>query len=187
MLAIAAGVLVAVSRPAIPLSSAGAIAIDSCAWVLFLTGAFVRFWSTLYIGGRKTHGVISEGPYSIVRNPLYFGTFLVGLSIALMLHSLVFLACVALGVVFYARATIPAEERQLLALHGEEYAAYLNRVPRLWPKLSLFRSPDEIVVRVRGLRMELKRASRWMWAPLIASAVNHARLESWWPDLLRLP
>ncbi len=30
-----------------------------------------RLWCTLYIGGRKSAVIVSDGPYSIVRNPLY--------------------------------------------------------------------------------------------------------------------
>ena len=33
-----------------------------------------RTWCTLYIGGRKKRELINKGPYSVVRNPLYFFT-----------------------------------------------------------------------------------------------------------------
>jgi protein-S-isoprenylcysteine O-methyltransferase Ste14 len=51
----------------------------SAGWCLW-PGATLRLWSTLYIGGRKRVVLVSDGPYSLCRNPLYVGTFLIALS-----------------------------------------------------------------------------------------------------------
>ncbi|TIV31008.1 MAG: isoprenylcysteine carboxylmethyltransferase family protein, partial [Mesorhizobium sp.] len=39
--------------------------------LLIFLGIVGRLWSTLYIGGRKSSEVVTGGPYSITRNPLY--------------------------------------------------------------------------------------------------------------------
>ncbi|TIL80128.1 MAG: isoprenylcysteine carboxylmethyltransferase family protein, partial [Mesorhizobium sp.] len=39
--------------------------------LLIFLGVVGRLWSTLYIGGRKSSEVVTGGPYSITRNPLY--------------------------------------------------------------------------------------------------------------------
>lgn len=58
-----------------------------------------RFWSILYVGRHKNRKVVTDGPYSMTRNPLYFfstlGAFGVGLlfgklTLALLLGAAVF-------------------------------------------------------------------------------------------------
>src|SRR5713226_3679090 len=39
--------------------------------LLIFLGIVGRLWATLYIGGRKSAEVVTGGPYSITRNPLY--------------------------------------------------------------------------------------------------------------------
>ena len=39
---------------------------------LGLVGIIGRIWSSLFIEGYKTKTLITKGPYSLMRNPLYF-------------------------------------------------------------------------------------------------------------------
>jgi protein-S-isoprenylcysteine O-methyltransferase Ste14 len=109
------------------------VPLEIVGWLVFFAGAGLRFWATLYIGGRKRLVVVNEGPYSICRNPLYLGTFLIAFSVAVILQSLTFLACVLVGAVFYAWATVPAEERYLSRQLGDAYGHYCREVPRWHP------------------------------------------------------
>src|SRR5690348_8154731 len=59
----------------------------SVGWTTFMAGAALRFWATLYVGGRKEEQLIMEGPYSICRHPLYLGSLLLGASGALFFES----------------------------------------------------------------------------------------------------
>ncbi|MGO7726914.1 hypothetical protein ACC713_12320 [Rhizobium johnstonii] len=38
--------------------------------LLIAFGIIGRIWSTIYIGGRKNSALVTQGPYSITRNPL---------------------------------------------------------------------------------------------------------------------
>lgn len=69
---------------------------ESLGWFLFVSGAAFRWWATLYVGGRKGHTLVSDGPYSVTRNPIYLGTGLLTMSVGVLSQSLVFLAATAL-------------------------------------------------------------------------------------------
>ena len=181
------GGIALMSEPHFAPQSNGVVLCNAIGWVLFVAGALMRFWSTLYIGGRKLHTLACEGPYSVVRNPLYLGTFLIWTSGAVYFQSLTLLAGVAVGIAFYRWFAIPGEEAQLRAMLGAPYEQYCRDVPRLIPRWSQFRSPETTSVRIHGLWLECRRASRWVWLPILAELVNHLRMESWWPHVGNLP
>ncbi|MEE8394459.1 MAG: isoprenylcysteine carboxylmethyltransferase family protein [bacterium] len=96
--------------------------------------------------GRNTRGQVANdlnttGAYSISRNPLYVSNFLMfiglimtGLSEGLVvLNALIFLATY--------RAIVAAEEGFLAEKFGAAYADFMARVPRFWPRPSLWQPP----------------------------------------------
>jgi protein-S-isoprenylcysteine O-methyltransferase Ste14 len=177
----------ALSRPLVVEGSIADLILEVIAWPMFIGGMIIRFWATLYIGGRKGSLVICEGPYSLCRHPLYVGTFLISLSAAVMLGSpTVFVAVVLLGVA-YARVVIPAEEQHLIELLGDDYRAYCRNIPRLLPIIKRPISPDWIEVRVGSLWVEFRRSLRWLMIPLACELLSIMRAESYWPHFLNLP
>jgi protein-S-isoprenylcysteine O-methyltransferase Ste14 len=160
---------------------------ETAGWTCFLAGVALRWWSTLYIGGRKRISLISEGPYSVCRNPLYVGSILIALSIAFYLPSLTFAAGLALGSLFYISATVISEEGRLNQFFGEEYVHYCRDVPRFFPRLRKPRTALVVEVTVEGLQAEAIRAARYVWVPVIAQTIAHLRFESWWPHWWLLP
>ena len=160
---------------------------DQIAWFMFFAGAAFRWWSTLYIGGRKTSDLICEGPYSLCRNPLYLGTFLMVLSMAVFLESITLVVGMALASWIYLSTTVPVEEERLRARFGSKFDAYCQEVPRLVPRLSSFRSAQTIEVRLDGLLSEGIRAARWIWIPLLCLLVEQLRSQPTWPHLFKLP
>jgi protein-S-isoprenylcysteine O-methyltransferase Ste14 len=97
-----------------------------------------RTWCALYIGGRKLQELVKSGPYSIVRNPLYvfscIGAIGIGLGTASIVLALV-MAVVA-GLIF--QNVIGLEEEALSERFGTAFTDYASRVPRLWPRPSLW-------------------------------------------------
>ncbi|MBI4515940.1 MAG: isoprenylcysteine carboxylmethyltransferase family protein [Deltaproteobacteria bacterium] len=184
---IPAGGLALFSRPMIAGGVWFDIAADALAWISFLAGATLRFWATLYIGGRKAEALVTEGPYSLCRHPLYWGSCLMALSVGLFLHSLTMMSAIGLMVFAYTAATVPGEERYLRARFGAQYSEYAQRVARYRPRLANFHAGETIEVRIKGLRIECGRAARWMWLPVIGAIIAHLRNQPWWPQLLSLP
>src|SRR5262245_36841884 len=69
-----AGVIALFSPPIVPENSLAHLALQTLAWLTFAAGAGARFWATLYIGGRKERELVTDGPYSLCRHPLYLGS-----------------------------------------------------------------------------------------------------------------
>ncbi|MGE0231763.1 MAG: isoprenylcysteine carboxylmethyltransferase family protein [Flavobacteriaceae bacterium] len=111
-----------------------------------------RTWSSMYIGGRKLKGIVTDGPYSIVRNPLYVFSVIGAAGVGMQLGSVT--AGGLLGTVvfiFFYLLTIQ-EERVLEKLHGDVYRDYCSRVPRMVPDLRLWHDAERIEISPRVVR-----------------------------------
>jgi protein-S-isoprenylcysteine O-methyltransferase Ste14 len=175
------------SRPVVREGTWPDLILEILGWAVFCLGMILRFWSTLYIGGHKDKKVVTEGPYSLCRNPLYVGSFCLVLGTSLFAKSLTLALGCGLISVLYMAWTIPAEERFLLETFGHEYAKYRDSVPRCWPRLRGFRTSGSVSVKVKGLRIEARRAAVWIFVPSIVLVLTHLRRESWWPNWFSLP
>ncbi|MDX8480610.1 isoprenylcysteine carboxylmethyltransferase family protein [Mesorhizobium sp. VK24D] len=110
--------------------------------LLIFLGIVGRLWATLYIGGRKSSEVVTGGPYSITRNPLYVFSTVAAAGVGAQIGSFT-------GIVLFAalcagafHIVILREEKYLKQVLGAPYEAYLARVPRFFPKLSLYQEGD---------------------------------------------
>lgn len=181
----AVGAVVLATPLAWPEGSWQGVLLFAAGWPMFACGAALRWWATLYIGGRKERRLVCEGPYSLCRHPLYVGSFLLALSAAIMLGSLTFLAGLAVAALYYALFVVPAEERFLSELFGVAYDEYCRHVPRYLPRWSGYRSPRMLGVSTKALRLEGLRTVRWLWIPVLVQIANDLRGEPWWWEWLR--
>jgi len=74
--------------------------------------------------------LVTSGIYSLSRNPMYVGDAVMLVGIAVWIGSVPSLVLVAAFIVYIDRFQIAAEERALMEIFGERYAAYCNRVRR---------------------------------------------------------
>jgi protein-S-isoprenylcysteine O-methyltransferase Ste14 len=108
--------------------------------VLALAAALLRTWGSAYLGISVVHSeglhaeMVAAGPYRWVRNPLYIGTLLLTLTLALLMPPSGAVFCIV-GVWLFQLRLIGAEEVFLKGLLGEPYIAYCARVRRLVPAL----------------------------------------------------
>jgi protein-S-isoprenylcysteine O-methyltransferase Ste14 len=110
-----------------------------------------RLWCTLYIGGRKSDMVVTSGPYSIMRNPLYFFSMVGALGAGAQSGSLAIALILGVLCVIAFQIVIRREERFLTGQFGADYQEYLARVPRFLPSVRLFR--DDPILSVHPKRL----------------------------------
>jgi protein-S-isoprenylcysteine O-methyltransferase Ste14 len=118
---------------------------SAAGWVLIATGAAVylmcAFWGFALRGGGTPapmdppKKLVIEGPYRVVRNPMYWSVLFVILGEAVVFH---LVALAELGVGFFAFTMLFVllyEEPTLRHKFGAEYEEYCRRVPRWIPRL----------------------------------------------------
>jgi len=79
--------------------------------------------------GRATR-LVTSGPYAFTRNPMYVGDAIALLGVAVWSGSGLSLLALAAFIAFIDRSQIATEEKALLGIFGDEYAAYRKRVRR---------------------------------------------------------
>ncbi len=99
---------------------------------LCFLGAALRYWASGFL--RKDARPAVGGPYAWVRNPLYLGTYLMALGVALSIEAWALLAAstVLFAIIYYY--IIIDEETKLRVIFGEPYAEYTRLVPRFFPR-----------------------------------------------------
>ena len=138
-------------------------------WVLLALGVIGRCWCGSYISGYKNDRLITEGPYSLCRNPLYFFSFLAGLGLMFITETLTMpLAFLVVYLSYYA-LVIRSEESYLSQLHGAAYKAYCETVPRFWPSFSAFQEPSNYMVSARHYRRHL---SEVLWFVIVGGGIE---------------
>lgn len=128
--------------------SGNMLALKAMEWggyALVVVGVFIRIYSSLYIGGRKNEELVVDGPFSVVRNPLYFGSFIAVLGIGMQSSSLAILSILIAGFIFYYPFVIMREEAFLTQRFGDRYREYKTITPRIIPRVRLWHSPQELL------------------------------------------
>lgn len=108
--------------------------------VLALSGMLVRLYASGYI--IKNQKLATDGPYSLVRHPLYTGnllmmigfTFISGLWWAILLSALFWW--------FYYPTAIEYEDRKLHGIFGEDWEQWSRTVPAVIPVSLKLRAAD---------------------------------------------
>ena len=149
--------------------------IETIGLALILIGIAGRLWATLYIGGRKSAEVVSTGPYSITRNPLYLFSTIAAAGAGAQTGSYVIagLFMVLCAAAFHLVAL--REERFLATTLGDDYLAYLNRVPRFVPNPLLYRDDAEVTFQTDRLRATLLDGLVFLAAIPVLEAIEMAQ------------
>ena len=103
------------------------------AWGAFLIvpGLMIRALASGHV--RKNEALATSGPYAYTRNPLYFGSLLMGIGFAVAARS--WWIGAALVIMFFAiYVPVIRSEEQFLRERFPEFDEYARRVPRMVPR-----------------------------------------------------
>jgi len=102
------------------------------AWLMWMFHTLGRNLTDTVVTRRDAH-FVDHGPYRIVRNPMYTGILMMGMSLGLALGTwlLPFAASVMFALLALRTRT---EEKYLIDRFGNRYRDYMKRVGRFFPK-----------------------------------------------------
>lgn len=120
---------------------------NSIGLFFIVLGECLRMWAVGYAGGttRATtlgaaKDLVTTGPYSYVRNPLYLGNFILSLGVCFIANVLWVIPILVIGYFIQYLPIISVEETYLLDSCGSVYKSYYNHVPRLFPHFHPYRT-----------------------------------------------
>lgn len=154
-----------------------------------LIGAAIlgRLWCTLHIGGRKSAEIVTTGPYSITRNPLYVFSALAAVGAGAQTGSVVVALIFGMATIAAFHVVIAREERFLGETFGQPYRDYLLVVPRFWPKFLLYRDTETVIARPALMYRTLTDGLVFFLAIPGFELIEWAQGAGHLPVLLRLP
>lgn len=138
-------------------------------------GLMLRAWAAGHI--RKNDALAITGPYAYTRNPLYLGSFLIGLGFTVaaarpglaILFAVLFL-CIYLPV-------MRVEATTLVGIFGDSYREYAREVPLFLPRLLPYENQHENPTKFEAslyMRYREYRAALGLliiWGILLAKAI----------------
>jgi len=111
--------------------------------VIMIVGFAIYYWAVLTLGPFCSgflrvipdHKVIRNGPYRLVRHPVYAGEILSFIGLGLALQSWVALLIILVTASVFYSNRIRIEEKFLTAELGDDYVQYMKSVKRIIPRI----------------------------------------------------
>ncbi len=105
----------------------------SVLWLIWMFHALGRNLTDTVVTRRHAF-FVNYGPYRWVRNPMYTGVLLLGITLGLALANWLVPVAASLTFMLLALRT-RREEQHLIERFGDQYRSYMKRVGRFFPKL----------------------------------------------------
>jgi protein-S-isoprenylcysteine O-methyltransferase Ste14 len=147
-----------------------------------------RIWTRMHIGQRKRWHIVSDGPYAIVRHPLYMFSIIGAAGFGAQTGSLS-MACASTVLTWcILDRTARIEEGDMTSRFGEAYTAYLACRRRFWPSLSLWTYPRvDLSIEPTLLRRTFLDSFWFAISPALFIALRLAQTMHVTPVLFRTP
>lgn len=107
---------------------------------VMMLGMFFRAWSSGYID--KDRELATQGPYSLTRNPLYFGNLLIGAGIAVASNNWLTALIFAVYYVFFFTFLIAVERKRMKARFGARYDEWAREANLFFPRIKKIKNDN---------------------------------------------
>lgn len=102
-------------------------------FLLMMIGMFFRAWSSGYIN--KDRELATKGPYSLTRNPLYFGSLVLGTGIAVASNNKITYLIFAIYYFTFFTFLIAIERKRMRKRFGQQYEDWAQESNLFFPKI----------------------------------------------------
>ena len=111
--------------------------------LLYATGFILMGWALLTLGRfyqlggsapRSQDEMVTEGPYRLIRHPMYAAALSISLGLSLLIQSVAFFSVFVIYLVLIL-SLIPLEERELRKAYGDKYTVYERKTRMLLPAI----------------------------------------------------
>ena len=140
--------------------------------IVALPGLLLRAWASGHL--RKNEALATTGPYAYTRNPLYLGSFLIGVGFTIAAGQVLLMIVFVILILGIYLPVMRVESETLAELFGKKYVRYASEVPLFLPRLSPYRQSENEFDRSLYLRYREYRAAVGIviaWALLTAKAI----------------
>jgi len=139
---------------------------DAAGMVIILLGQYIRASARGYKSQKHTEKdlLITDGPYELVRNPMYLASFFIGLGMVLIILKLWMVPIYLLFFLLWYWPQIHNEQKWLVGKFGQEYTDYCRRTPCFFPGLRGllgFRQKKYLPIKLSWLKKEWNTILMW--------------------------
>lgn len=146
-----------------------------------------RTWCAAYIGGRKKVALVQNGPYAMVRHPLYSFSIIGAAGIGALWGSFVVSLILAVATALILKSVTRREEHFLAAKFGSQYAMYAKQVGRYVPRSFSWRNESIAPINHAIAMRTLIQSSFFLLGVPIAAVAQWGQLSGILPILLMVP
>ena len=140
--------------------------------VIALVGILIRAWASGHI--RKNQNLAVSGPYAFTRNPLYLGSFILGVGFTIASGvwwlALLFIA-LFLGIYL---PVMRVEAIELTDIFGADYQEYAGKVPLLFPRFTPYKASEikfDVSLYLRYREYRAAFGLIFAWSVLLVKAI----------------
>lgn len=112
------------------------IVVDISGFVIILLGLHIRIVSRDWKFNHGGERLVTNGPYGIVRNPMYLGSLLIGSGLCVIFGSLPFILFYIAVFLISHQLVVQREERHLRLRYVDDYENYTKITPAWFPSIA---------------------------------------------------